>query len=110
MRRYFFSSLLLYFPERFQDAQRHYRNASKLHASSSSKPMTGLLKAQLMEYEVKEAEAAVDAPAAATAVIHSAMEKIYTEIDHLEEFNRSAGLSQARGQKCRRRSRRSSCY
>lgn len=56
--------------------------------------MTGLLKAQLMELEVKEAEAADGGTSA-----RSAMEKIYTEIDNLEEFNRSAGLSQARLQK-----------
>lgn len=54
--------------------------------------MTGLLKAQLMEYEAKEAEAK---DAAAAVAARSAMEKIFTEIDNLEEFNRSAGLSQA---------------
>ena len=76
--------------ERIGDAQRHYRNASKLN-STNHEPMTGLLKAQLAEYERKEMEAT---DSNGSAAIRSAMEKIYVEIDNLEEFNRTTGLSQ----------------
>ena len=44
-----------------------------------------------MEYEYKEFEAKEPS---AIATIRSALEKIYVEIDHLEEFNRTTGLSQ----------------
>lgn len=53
--------------------------------------MTGLLRAQLMELEKKEFEE----PANGLAAIRSSMETIFDEIDNLEEFNRTTGLSQA---------------
>ena len=53
--------------------------------------MTGLLRAQLAEYERKELEAK---DSAGNAAIRSALEKIYAEIDNLEEFNKTTGLSQ----------------
>ncbi|KAI2804077.1 Tetratricopeptide repeat protein 21B [Blomia tropicalis] len=74
--------------KRYQDAERHYRNASKMDPTHI-KPMTGLLKAQLMEYEWKESD-----PQLNNSSIRNALEKIYEEIDHLAEFNRTNGLTQ----------------
>lgn len=57
--------------------------------------MTGLLKAQLMEYEWKESETeSKKNNTAGNNTVRSALEKIYDEIDSLAEFNRTTGLSQ----------------
>src|SRR5436190_371844 len=66
---------------RFQEAQRHYKNASKMN-SADLKPMTGLLISKMAELQQSE------------KVHKTAFVKIHDEIDHLQEFNRTTtGLS-----------------
>lgn len=79
--------------EHFQEGQRHYRNAGKLD-SSSLKPMTGLLMAQLMEYEFENQGDSSLNPS--TKSITSARDKIYREIENLEELNRATGPNEVR--------------
>lgn len=71
--------------KRFQDAQRHYNNASKLNPDNNSKPMTGLLMTKLMEYDSNQASGLKG---------NSTLDKVHEEIDQLEEFDKTTtGLS-----------------
>lgn len=68
--------------ERFQESERHYKNAMKINPADS-KPISGLLMTKLMQHD----HDLMDGNVGEDDKLN--LYKVYEEIDQLEEFNRT---------------------